>query len=176
MTFEEILAQIIEVLQREKRISYRALKRRFALDDAYLDDLKEELIYAKRLALDEDSRVLIWAGDAEEPLFPAPPASSLAVHVTHTDGPPTPPQPSVAERRQLTVLFCDLVDSTALAGRLDPEDLRDVVRAYQQACAKSSSALRAILPSISVMACWCILAIPRRMRTMRGGLCRPGWA
>src|SRR5215831_4467025 len=136
MTFEEILAQITEVLQRETRISYRALKRRFVLDDTYLDDLKEELIYAKRLALDEDSRVLIWAGDAEEPLLPAPPASSLAVHVTHTDGPPTPPQPSVAERRQLTVLFCDLVGSTALAGRLDPEELRDVVRAYQGVCAK----------------------------------------
>jgi class 3 adenylate cyclase len=38
------------------------------------------------------------------------------------------------ERRQLTVLFCDLVDSTALAGQLDPEDLRDVIRAYQDAC------------------------------------------
>jgi class 3 adenylate cyclase/predicted ATPase len=142
MTFEEALAQIIEALQREKRISYRALKRRFALDDAYLDDLKEELIYAKRLAMDEDSRVLVWAGDAEEPLLPASPASPpvpphipLAVHVTHTDGQPTPPQPSAAERRQLTVLFCDLVDSTVLAGRLDPEDLREVVRAYQQACA-----------------------------------------
>jgi hypothetical protein len=44
MTFEEILAQVIAVLQREQRISYRALKRRFALDDAYLDDMKEELI------------------------------------------------------------------------------------------------------------------------------------
>src|SRR5215510_868504 len=142
MTFEEILAQITKVLQRETRISYRALKRRFALDDTYLDDLKEELIYAKRLALDEDSRVLIWAGEAEGQLLPAPPASSPVpphippvVHVTHTDGPPTPPQPSVAERRQLTVLFCDLVDSTALASRLDPEDLREVVRAYQQTCA-----------------------------------------
>ena len=62
MTFEEVLAQIIEVLQRDKRISYRALKRRFALDDAYLDDLKEEIIYAKHLALDEDSRVLVWTG------------------------------------------------------------------------------------------------------------------
>jgi len=40
-----------------------------------------------------------------------------------------------AERRQLTVLFCDLVDSTALAGRLDPEDYREVVRAYQGTCA-----------------------------------------
>ena len=41
-----------------------------------------------------------------------------------------------AERRQLTVMFCDLVDSTALASRLDPEDLREVVRAYQETCAK----------------------------------------
>ena len=35
-----------------------------------------------------------------------------------------------AERRQLTVMFCDLVDSTALASRLDPEDLREVLRVY----------------------------------------------
>src|SRR4029450_5741322 len=40
------------------------------------------------------------------------------------------------ERRQLTVLFCDLVDSTVLASQLDPEDWREVVRAYQEACAK----------------------------------------
>ncbi|MEW6299562.1 MAG: adenylate/guanylate cyclase domain-containing protein [Thermodesulfobacteriota bacterium] len=39
-----------------------------------------------------------------------------------------------AERRQLTVLFCDLVDSTALAAQLDPEEWREVVRAYQEAC------------------------------------------
>jgi class 3 adenylate cyclase len=42
--------------------------------------------------------------------------------------------PAEAERRQLTVMFCDLVGSTELAGRLDPEVLRDVVRSYQQAC------------------------------------------
>ena len=41
-----------------------------------------------------------------------------------------------AERRQLTVLFCDLVDSTALSSQLDPEDWREVVRAYQETCAK----------------------------------------
>ena len=41
-----------------------------------------------------------------------------------------------AERRQLTVLFSDLVGSTALSGRLDPEELRDVVRGYQAACAE----------------------------------------
>jgi class 3 adenylate cyclase/predicted ATPase len=41
-----------------------------------------------------------------------------------------------AERRQLTVLFCDLVDSTALSAQLDPEELREVVRAYQARCAE----------------------------------------
>jgi hypothetical protein len=45
------------------------------------------------------------------------------------------PRP-VAERRQLTVLFCDLVDSTPLATHLDPEELREVVRAYQRVCAE----------------------------------------
>ncbi len=44
----------------------------------------------------------------------------------------TPPE---AERRQLTVMFCDLVGSTALSARLDPEDMRDVIRSYQDACA-----------------------------------------
>ena len=40
-----------------------------------------------------------------------------------------------AERRQLTVMFCDLVGSTALSERLDPEDLREVIHTYQECCA-----------------------------------------
>ena len=44
--------------------------------------------------------------------------------------PPTPPSGA----RQLTVMFCDLVGSTALSARLDPEDMRQVIRAYQDAC------------------------------------------
>src|SRR5262249_61212530 len=41
-----------------------------------------------------------------------------------------------AERRQLTVMFCDLVSSTALSARLDPEDYREVIAAYHRAVAK----------------------------------------
>ena len=56
------------------------------------------------------------------------------------DASPSAPEPrrpsSAAERRQLTVMFCDLVGSTQLSGRLDPEDLREVIRAYQQTCAE----------------------------------------
>src|SRR6516165_1214401 len=43
----------------------------------------------------------------------------------------TPAAPDTAERRQLTVMFCDLADSTALSVRLDPEDMREVIRAHQ---------------------------------------------
>ena len=43
-----------------------------------------------------------------------------------------PPPSSDAERRPLTVMFCDLADSTALSTKLDPEDLQDVIRSYQQ--------------------------------------------
>ena len=65
MTFDEVLAQIIALLQREGRLAYRALKRRFDLDDEYIEDLKAELIDAKRMATDEDGKVLVWMGSPE---------------------------------------------------------------------------------------------------------------
>jgi hypothetical protein len=63
MTFDEILSQVQDLLQREQRVSYRGLKRRFALDDEYIEDLKEELIGAKRIAVDEDGRFIVWTGN-----------------------------------------------------------------------------------------------------------------
>ena len=62
MTFDEILAEILALLQRDGRVSYRALKRRFELDEEYLEDLKAEIIQAKKLAVDEDGAVLVWTG------------------------------------------------------------------------------------------------------------------
>jgi class 3 adenylate cyclase len=122
MDYETIRAQVLAFLQQEYRVAYRILKRQFQLDDETLDDLKDDLIYAKKLAVDEDGRVLVWTGgEARRPQAAARPAA------------PSSPD---AERRQLTVLFCDLVDSTALSSQLDPEDLREVVRAYQETCAK----------------------------------------
>jgi class 3 adenylate cyclase/predicted ATPase len=127
MTFDDILAHILALLQRQGRVSYGALKRRFHLDDAYLDDLKAELIDAQRRAVDENGRVLVWSGAANTPAVPpaSPPAQPAA----------QPPQAAEAERRHLTVLFCELADSSALAGRLDPENLRAVVHAYHTICA-----------------------------------------
>src|SRR5438067_6198003 len=61
-TFDELLTQVTALLQRQGRVSYRALNRRFALDDDYLEDLKAELIRAQRLAVYEYGAVLVWAG------------------------------------------------------------------------------------------------------------------
>ena len=76
MDFDALFAQVIALLQREQRISYRVLKRRFALSADDLADLKDELIYAKKLAVDEDNRVLVWTGDHEA--APLPPAVSTS--------------------------------------------------------------------------------------------------
>ena len=73
MEFEEVLDETIALLQRQGRVSYGALKRRFKLDDAYLEDLKIELIEAQHLAHDENGRILVWAG---EPVPPPPLAQS----------------------------------------------------------------------------------------------------
>jgi hypothetical protein len=72
MSFEEILDQAIAMLQRRGRGTYRALKRQFNLDDAFLEDLTLELIKGQRLARDEDGAVLVWTGDAAAPAVPVP--------------------------------------------------------------------------------------------------------
>src|SRR5215470_6580872 len=79
MDYEELVAKVIELLQREKRAPYRALKRRFDLDEEYIEDLKIDLIEAKRLAVDENDRILVWVGEQASPspsLSPAPVATA----------------------------------------------------------------------------------------------------
>jgi len=143
VTFEEVVDRALAMLQRRGRVTYRLLKRQFDLDDEALEDLKLELIKGQRLAVDEEGEVLVWTGAGGTPLesaasLPLHPQQRATQDIQHTASPPQPPNspPAEAERRQLTVLFCDLVDSTALSSQLDPEDLREVVRAYQDTCAK----------------------------------------
>ena len=272
MDFYQVVDQVVELLRHRGRVSYRALQRQFGLDDAYLEDLKAELIVAQRLAVDEHGQILVWTGGATSTMpFQAvsttPPDTPHRLEAGHgdsagirlygalhlalvllqhegrltyrtlmqlcgldlalmeavrdellfkrvardehgqglvrreegsavrasplvtkdaTDWLETPPpglpaivpahEPTTAmdstpvaapspwaaaadysplptsldasgtiseavlwaheaERRQLTVLFCDLVGSTTLSGQLDPEDLRAVVRAYQETAA-----------------------------------------
>ena len=139
MTFEEILDQAIAMLQRRGRVSYRTLTLQFHLNEESLEALKEELIEVHHLAVDHDGRMLVWAGAAHTTaVSPSPQPPQQAIRQEDHPAQVVPPAipPPEAERRQLTVLFCDLVDSTALSAQLDPEDLREVVRAYQSICAE----------------------------------------
>src|SRR5437773_4095326 len=138
MDFVAVMDQVIALLRQRGRLTYRTLQLQFQLDEAHLEVLKDELIYGQRLAVDEAGRVLVWTGDAAPPPALLPPSSQPATPeaaLPQTAPPPAASSTPEAERRQLTVLFCDLVDSTVLAGRLDPDDYREIVRAYQVTCA-----------------------------------------
>src|SRR2546423_4214252 len=126
MHFEEILDQAIAMLQRRGRITYRALKRQFNLEDAFLEDLTVELIKGQRRARDEDGEVLVWTGAAAPPATPTPPPATVPTPLAYT--PPylvekilTTRSAMEGERKQVTVLFADLKGSTELIRDLDPE-------------------------------------------------------
>ena len=133
------LPALIAFLQREGRVSYRALAHIFNGDQAFLDAAREELTF-RRLARDEQGQGLVWMADPMAGLPPtadlvrAQPTSPLVTR--HLAAAPAPEDNGQAGRRQLTVMFCDLADSTVLAGRLDAEDLREVIRSYQATAAE----------------------------------------
>ena len=88
MRFSEVIEQACDLLQRQERISYRSLKREFALDEESLDDLKFELIEAKGIARDENGKVLVWTGNTTSASSPSdtppsaqPPASYTPPHL-----------------------------------------------------------------------------------------------
>ena len=124
MEFYDVLDEVLELLRSRGRVSYGALKRQYEVDDAFIEDLKTEIIYSQPHVAEDGDRGLVWRAETEaEPL-------STSTH-PRADA-PTP----AAERRQLTVMFCDLVGSTALSGQLDPEDLREIVRSYHDTCSE----------------------------------------
>src|SRR5271165_3209594 len=104
---------------------YEALFRENDIDAEVLSDLTDGALEKIGVSLGHRKRLLKAVAALAGPP-PAPPSTSSRV------SPASPPD--VAERRQLTVMFCDLVGSTAISARLDPEDMREVIRAYQDAC------------------------------------------
>jgi len=106
MDFYAVLDQVVELLRSRGRVSYRALKEHFGLDDERLDALRAELLYAHGANVSADAQGLAWTAEHH------------------------------GERRQLTMFFCDLVGSTSLASQFDPEEWREIVGSYYDACGK----------------------------------------
>ena len=137
MDLYAIIEQVQALLREQGRLSYRALKYQFHLDDEGLEALKEELIDAKRLAMDENGKVLVSVGDRSVV------SSQSSVVSPQPSAPHTPPPiaytpPHLAERiraaaftdgerKTITALFADLKGSTALIEGLDPEEARAIL-------------------------------------------------
>jgi class 3 adenylate cyclase/tetratricopeptide (TPR) repeat protein len=143
MTFEELLDQVLTLLQRRGRVAYRAVQRQFDLDDATFEDVKDALLFAHPELVADEGRGLVWRGRADathpptaSPREATPPPAAVAV-ARAAQAPDTAPlaytpshlsdkilasrQALEGERKQVTVLFADIKDSTELIRGLDPE-------------------------------------------------------
>src|SRR5215471_1607333 len=129
MTFDDILDQILDLLRRQGRVSYWALKRRFDLHDDDIAGLKDEIITAQRLAVDEDGKVLVWTGEAVSAPATVPAQAQDRAPLAYT---PLHLMEKIlasradleGERKQVTVMFADIKGSTELIASLDPEAAR----------------------------------------------------
>ena len=96
-----------------------------------------------------------------------PQASAPAFEATTKDS---------AERRQVTVMFSDLVGSTALSARMDPEDLREVISAYQKCVAETVGRFGGFVAKYMGDGVLVYFGYPKRTRTTQSGLCVRGWS
>jgi class 3 adenylate cyclase/tetratricopeptide (TPR) repeat protein len=134
MTFDEILEQALELLRRRGRVSYRALKAQFHLDDDLLEILTEEIVTVHQLGRDQAGTMLVWTGDLAPATGPVSTATLDPVRAPLTYTPPylaekilTSRAALEGARKQVTVLFADLKGSTALIEGLDPEETRTLL-------------------------------------------------
>jgi hypothetical protein len=159
MDFYAVLDQVVELVRSRGRVSYQALKLKFDLDDKHFQALKEELLYAHRATIRNEGSGFAWAEE-------------------HRVSPTTPQPPSPeAERRHLTMMFCDLVGSTPLASQFDPEEWREIMRAYYDTCGKVIARFDGHIasPYTSATDYSSTSAIPSLTKTTRNGLCARGW-
>ena len=101
MDFYAVLDQVLELLRQRGRVTYNALKRQFDLDDACLQDLKDEIIEAQRVAIDENAKVLVWTGGRTA--LGAPAAASAVQPTT------SPQTDSRSQRWQQISRLCDTI-------------------------------------------------------------------
>jgi class 3 adenylate cyclase len=124
MDFYTVLDQAVDLLRQRGRVTYRALKIQFKLADDELEALKDELLYAHPQVADDAGRGLRWtsAPAAAPPPASPPDQAPLAYTPPHLAEKILTARATLeGERKQVTVLFADIKDSTELIKDLDPE-------------------------------------------------------
>src|SRR5499427_1635147 len=134
MDLYTILDQVVDLLRQRQRVTYRALKVQFHLEDEALEALKDELLYAHPEVCDDTGRGLIWTGDPPTAPMPASGLGEIPARELLTYPPPylaekilTSRSALEGERKQVTVLFADLKGSMELLADRDPEEARQLL-------------------------------------------------
>lgn len=146
MDFYDLLDQVIELLRNRKRVSYRALKLQFRVEDEYIEAIKEELTEVQQIAVDQDGKMLVWTGNGSTaagtlPAVPSPASHPAAVFQQAHEPLYYTPQHLAdkiltsrtaleGERKQVTAFFCDLAKSTAAAERIGPENMHTLLNRF----------------------------------------------
>src|SRR5262245_24357038 len=146
MDLYAIIDEVVALLQKHRRVSYRSIRLQFALNDEQLAAVTDELIAVRELAVDKDGKMLVWKGDAAAGSAPGEArgaSTSTATAQAPTPATYTPPHladriraeqaaleargATDGERKTVTALFADIQDSTALIEDLDPEAARHLI-------------------------------------------------
>ena len=175
MDFYAVLDQVVALLRSRGRVSYRALKRQFALDDELLADLTAELRYAHYPIEEDHDQGLVWTGETAPPSehTPPPPRPETAHAPPPTGHRPNRvhQRPNAASSRCCSVTWwtrrCWPASSTRKSGARWCGPIK-------APAPRLFSAMTGILRNISAMVCWSTLAIPGRTKMTPSGRCGLG--
>jgi class 3 adenylate cyclase len=142
---------------------YEATFRDNAIDDSVLPDLTDQDLEKLGILLGHRRKLLraIANIDATAQTASSAVGATVAVDVSPRD---------TAERRQVTVMFSDLVGSTALSARMDPEDLREVISSYQKCVAETVQRFGGFVAKYMGDGVLVYFGYPQEMKTIGGGL------
>ncbi|MBI3781909.1 MAG: nuclear transport factor 2 family protein [Deltaproteobacteria bacterium] len=166
MSFLETIERARAFLERQQRVSLRALRREFGLDTETLDELIEELVDVQRVARREDN-VLVWSAQATRP---------AAAEASVVYRPADQPMAHAADARKVvTILFADLAGSTGLHERLDPESVNAFMENYYRAMRGAVEAHRGTVVKFLGDGVMAAFGVPRvaeddAMRAVRAGV------
>jgi hypothetical protein len=154
------VATVADFLKSIGMAEYAAGLSESGIDDSAIRGLTEGDLERLGIAPADRTRLLHAIAGFHSDQKPAPPADKRPDHSV--------------ERRHLTILFGDLVGSTAISTRLDPEALHEIMGAYHKTCAEAIELAGASSPGTWAMAFWPISAIRTRARMRRNAPLTPG--
>ena len=152
---------------------YEAAFRENEIDEAVLPSLTHETLKELGVAAVGHRLKLL---DAIAALRPDASGEAPSGDAATTVSPASVSPEDRAERRQVTVIFSDLVGSTAMSARMDPRTCARSFRPIRNASPRPCSASAGSWPNIWATACWSISAIRKPMRTTPSGRCGLGWS